>query len=110
MSSASDDENQPQLHNADADGDEADVGAVEEVDADDLLMDGDDVGGDDADDGVEVANDGDDAAAVEGEPPAAEEVVDPNAALKTRDLQAIFKLWSATHTQHGFDPMPILTR
>lgn len=36
--------------------------------------------------------------------------VDPMAALKTRDLQTIFRLWGETHSAAGFDPVFILTR
>lgn len=51
-------------------------------------------------DNNEEAEDDDDVLIVEAEP----------ILSTTRDIAAIFRMWESTHSRHGFDPVPILTR
>lgn len=96
---------------ADPAGDDAPAAAIggEIIDIDDQLevMDAEflaDVTEDE--DEPEQAGDGEEDQEAEEEA----EAEDPQAALKTRDLVAIFRLWESTHAQSGFDPVPILSR
>lgn len=98
------------------------AGAGAEAAADDVVADAEIADGDamevmdaefladvtDEDEEVAEAEEEEEADAEEEAEP--EEPEDPQAALKTRDLVAIFRLWEATHAQSGFDPVPILSR